>query len=510
MKVSLVGAGPGDPGLFTLKGQQLLARADVVVYDALASASLLDFANKGAELIYVGKVAGAHALPQKAINELLVEKAKANGGQNVVRLKGGDPYIFGRGGEEAEFLVAHGIPFEEIPGVSSAIAAPAYAGIPLTHRGYASSLTIVTGHEDPNKKESAHNWKAMAQSDSTLVFVMGMKNLPAIAAKLVENGMPPDRPAAIIYRGTTSMQRVLTADIESLPQKAASANFSNPSIIVVGKVVSLRGKLAWFEQKPLLGRRIVVTRAREQASSMAAQLEELGAEVIQCPTIAIRPMGDYSLLEKALDKIGIYDWIIFTSVNGVKYFREALEKRGLDSRALAHANLATIGPATADELARMGLRADLVPSSYVAEELSKSLVEREGKTISGKHVLVARAANARMALPDALRDAGCLVDVAPVYETAPAGDCMENVVKMLENGEIDCISFASSSTVENFLAALPGPLRNVDGKPALAAIGPVTAATLAKHGLSPQIEPADFTIPGLVGAITDYFIATKS
>lgn len=294
MKVYLLGAGPGDPGLLTLKARDALAAADVVVYDALANDSLLGHARPDAELIYVGKVAGNHALPQHEINALLVRKAKE--GNIVARLKGGDPYIFGRGGEEAEELLAAGVPFEEVPGISSTIAAPAYAGIPLTHRDFASSVTIITGHENPDKPGSVHNWQALARSASTLVFVMGMKNLPDIARNLLDAGLDPRTPAALIYRGTTPRQRSLVATLRELPQAAVDAHFTNPSVIVVGKVASLHDKLNWFEQKPLLGKSIVVTRAREQASGLARSLSGLGAEVIQCPTIEIRALPDLSLI----------------------------------------------------------------------------------------------------------------------------------------------------------------------------------------------------------------------
>jgi len=348
MKVYLIGAGPGDAGLLTLKGRDALACADVVVYDALANDSLLGHARPDAERIYVGKVAGNHALPQHEINALLVRKAKE--GKVVARLKGGDPYIFGRGGEEAEELLAAGVPFEEVPGISSTIAAPAYAGIPLTHRNFASSVTIITGHENPDKPGSVHNWKALAASASTLVFVMGMKNLPDIARHLLDAGMDPDTPAALVYRGTTPYQRSLVATISTLPQAAVDNKFSNPSVIVVGKVCSLHDQLGWFEQRPLYGRSIVVTRAREQASGLAQSLTELGANVIQCPTIEISPLADYSELDAAVARLAEYGWIIFTSVNGVRHFWKRLAACGRDSRAIGRCKVAAIGPATADAL----------------------------------------------------------------------------------------------------------------------------------------------------------------
>ena len=338
MKVYLIGAGPGDAGLLTLKGRDALACADVVVYDALANDSLLGHARPDAERIYVGKVAGNHALPQHEINALLVRKAKE--GKVVARLKGGDPYIFGRGGEEAEELLAAGVPFEEVPGISSTIAAPAYAGIPLTHRNFASSVTIITGHENPDKPGSVHNWKALAASASTLVFVMGMKNLPDIARHLLDAGMDPDTPAALVYRGTTPYQRSLVATISTLPQAAVDNKFSNPSVIVVGKVCSLHDQLGWFEQRPLYGRSIVVTRAREQASGLAQSLTELGANVIQCPTIEISPLADYSELDAAVARLAEYGWIIFNSVNGVRHFWKRLAACGRDSRAIGQCKVA--------------------------------------------------------------------------------------------------------------------------------------------------------------------------
>ena len=350
MKVYLIGAGPGDAGLLTLKGRDALACADVVVYDALANDSLLGHARPDAERIYVGKVAGNHALPQHEINALLVRKAKE--GKVVARLKGGDPYIFGRGGEEAEELLAAGVPFEEVPGISSTIAAPAYAGIPLTHRNFASSVTIITGHENPDKPGSVHNWKALAASASTLVFVMGMKNLPDIARHLLDAGMDPDTPAALVYRGTTPYQRSLVATISTLPQAAVDNKFSNPSVIVVGKVCSLHDQLGWFEQRPLYGRSIVVTRAREQASGLAQSLTELGANVIQCPTIEISPLADYSELDAAVARLAEYGWIIFTSVNGVRYFWKRLAACGRDSRAIGQCKVAAIGPARPAGLVR--------------------------------------------------------------------------------------------------------------------------------------------------------------
>lgn len=505
MKVYLLGAGPGDPGLLTLKARDALAAADAVVYDALANPSLLEHARPDAERIYVGKIAGRHALPQDEINALLIRKAREDGGKVVARLKGGDPYIFGRGGEEAEALVAAGVPFEEVPGVSSAIAAPAYAGIPLTHRDFASSVTIITGHESPDKPGSVHNWPALAASASTLVFVMGMKNLPDIAASLIRAGMDPATPAALVYRGTTPRQRCLVAPLAELPAAAVAQGFSNPSIIVVGEVARLHASLDWFGKKPLLGRRVVVTRAREQASGLADRLTRLGAEVIQFPTIEIREPEDYAPLDAAIARLDAYDWLIFTSVNGVRHFWRRLAMAGKDSRALAGARVAAIGPATADALAQRGITADFLPPRYQAEDVAEGLKALTGAALSGMRVLLPRALRARDVLPETLRAAGAVVDVVPAYVTMPAAARKDDVLRLLESGELDCVSFGSSSTVENFLALIPAELLRRHPETALAAIGPVTAATLRAHGLEAAITPRDYTIPALADAIAAHF-----
>ncbi|CAI3218270.1 uroporphyrinogen-III C-methyltransferase [Desulfovibrio legallii] len=503
MKVYLIGAGPGDAGLLTLKGRDALAGADVVVYDALANEALLDHVRPDAEKIYVGKVAGNHALPQDQINALLV--AKAREGKVVARLKGGDPYIFGRGGEEAEELVAAGVPFEEVPGISSTVAAPAYAGIPLTHRDFASSVTIITGHENPDKPGSVHNWAALAASAATLVFVMGMKNLPDIVRNLLAAGMDPATPAALVYRGTTPAQRSLAAPLAELPQAAAAAAFTNPSVIVVGKVAGLRGTLNWFENRPLFGRRIVVTRAREQASGLAQSLTSLGAEVIQCPTIEIRPLEDYAALDAALANLAEYHWIIFTSVNGVRHFWQRLAVVGKDSRALGGCRVAAIGPATAEALRGRGIAPDFVPQRYVAEGVLEGLLAREGGAVAGKRFLLPRAAKAREVLPEELRKAGAVVDVLPAYVTVPADHNREAVLRCLEEGHLDCVTFGSSSTVENFLALIPAATLKAHPEVQLAAIGPVTARTLAAHGLACRIQPEEYTIPALVAALQTHF-----
>lgn len=508
MKVSLVGAGPGDPGLLTLRGRELLREADVIIYDALINTDILKYAKKDAELIYVGKVAGNHALPQDEINSLLAQCAREKG--RVVRLKGGDPYIFGRGGEEAEYLAKEGIPFEEVPGISSAIAAPAYAGIPLSHRDFCSAITIVTGHENPEKNASTLDWNALAHSNATLVFVMGMKNLPSIASRLMAAGMAPDMPAAVIYRGTTPMQRSLFASLAELPAAAQAENFTNPSVIVVGKVVSLHEELDWIKSKSLLGRRIMVTRAREQASDLADMLARDGAEVLEFPSLAIQALSDYSELDAAITRLADYDWLIFTSVNGVRFFWERLDKAGKDGRALASVKIAAIGPATASALEKRGIRTDLIPSSYVAEQVAEALLQMEGGDMAGKRVLLPRAAEARMVLPETLAGAGAEVDVIPVYEAKPVNANAAQIGDLLASGKLDCISFASSSTVRNFLSMVPAHLVNGPNAPAIASIGPITSRTLREHGLPVSIEPEQYTIPALVRAIEKYFTQAEA
>ena len=505
MYVYLIGAGPGDPGLITCKGLRALSEADVVVYDYLAGDALMAHARPDAERVYVGKVAGNHAMSQSDINRLLVDKAKE--GKVVARLKGGDPYIFGRGGEEAETLADAGVPFEEIPGVTSTIAGPAYAGIPLTHRAAASSVTLITGHEDPAKPGSVHDWQALARSASTLVFVMGMKNLPDIARNLIDAGLKPDTPAALVHWGTTDHQRSLTSTLADLPDAARREGFTNPSIIVVGEVVRLRDKLNWFEKRPLFGRTVVVTRAREQASDSAARFAALGARVIQFPTIAVKPLVDHAELDAALDRLPTYDWLVFTSVNGVRFFRERLDTRNLDARALAGIKVAAIGPATAEAVRALGVRPDFVPESYVAESVAEGLLKLGA---AQGRVLLPRAREAREVLPDTLRRAGAEVDVVPVYETVPAQSDKDEILRLLAEGRLDCVTFGSSSTVSNFLAAVPADTLKAHPEIKLACIGPVTADTLASYGLAADIRPADYTVPALVRAVADAFTTSAT
>jgi uroporphyrinogen III methyltransferase/synthase len=495
--VYLIGAGPGDPGLLTLKGQACIRQADVVVYDYLAAPALLAQAAPGAELIYVGKQGGDHTLSQEGINRLLVEKARA--GRVVARLKGGDPFIFGRGGEEAEELVAAGIPFEVVPGVTSAVAAPAYAGIPLTHRDFTSTLAFVTGHEDPTKETSSINWQALASGIGTIVFFMGVKNLPQITARLREHGMPPETPVALIRWGTTNRQRTVSGRLDTIVDLVRAAGLKAPAIIVVGQVVGLRDKLQWFERRPLLGRNIVVTRARNQASDLVARLSALGANCLEYPTIEVVPLEDNGPLDAAIERLAEYHWLIFTSVNGVRFFFERLFALGLDVRALHQVRTAVIGPVTAEKLRAFGLRSDILPASYRAESIVAAFAE---EALDGRRVLLPRAADARPLLPEALRRMGARVDEIVTYRAQPVPAGQEALVRDLANGAVDLVTFTSSSTVTNFKALLPADrLEALMQSVQIASIGPVTTETAEKLGFRVAITAAEYTIPGLCDAI---------
>jgi uroporphyrinogen III methyltransferase/synthase len=499
-KVYLVGAGPGDPKLITVRGLERIQQADVVVYDYLAAKELLQHAKPEAELLYVGKKGGDHTLPQDKINELIVQKAKE--GKTVARLKGGDPYVFGRGGEEAEELAAAGVAFEVVPGVTAGAAGPAYAGIPVTHREHTTSVAFITGHEDPAKETSGHNWEVYAKSTSTLVFYMGVKNLPMIAENLIQNGRDPDTPAAIVRWGTTCRQRSLVSTLAKLPGEAERLGYTAPSIIVVGGVCSLAGALGWFEDRPLLGKGVVVTRAREQASDMVRLLTEMGACVYEFPTISISAMADEAPLEEAVLGLGGYDWLVFTSVNGVKHFWAKLDEIGLDTRILGGNSVAAIGPATAEALVQRGVRPDFVPAKYVAEEVVAGLLERG---VQGRRVMIPRAREAREVLPDKLREAGAEVDVVPAYETTLAPEDPAPVLEALHAGELHCVTFTSSSTVHNFFQLIPAQdVQRARDNVKLACIGPITAETLRRYGFEADIEPEDYTVPALAEAVANH------
>jgi len=495
-KVYLIGAGPGDPKLLTIKGAEALAKADVVVYDRLVHPAVLKHARPDAEMIYVGKASSRHTMKQEDINRLLVEKAKE--GKVVARLKGGDPFVFGRGGEEAEELASAEIEFEVIPGITSAIAVPAYAGIPVTHRKLCSALGIITGHEDPAKAESSIKWDKIATGSDTLVFLMGVENLPNIVSELVKNGRPKETPVALIRWGTRPEQETLVGTLETIVQQVEETGFKSPAITVVGEVVALRERLRWFDNRPLFGKKIIVTRSREQASALSEKLEALGAEVVEFPVIRIVPPADTTGLDAAIHTLANqqpYDWVIFTSANGVELFIKQLFDLGLDVRAMGRAKLTAIGPVTAAALERYGLRVDYVPSEFVAEAVVRDFPEDP----SGKKVLLARAKQAREVLPEKLRELGAEVEVAAVYETMLEDSDAAEIRRMLDAGEIDAVTFTSSSTVKNFVSLAGGPA--LPGTVTVACIGPVTAETARGLGLKVDIVAEEYTIDGLVEAL---------
>jgi uroporphyrinogen III methyltransferase/synthase len=500
-KVYLVGAGPGDPGLITVKGRECIESAHVVIYDYLASPELLKYAQKNAELIYVGKKGGDHTSSQEEINALIVKKAKA--GLQVCRLKGGDPFIFGRGGEEAEELVASGIPFEVVPGVTSAVAAAAYAGIPLTHRRLTATLAFITGHEDPHKEESSIDWDSLARGIGTLVFFMGVKNLPDITQKLIAHGRPPDTPVALIRWGTTPGQQTVAGTLENIAERVEAAALKAPAIIVVGEVVRLRESLRWFENRPLLGKRIIVTRAREQASDLVKRLSDLGAECLEYPTIRVVAPDDAKPLLDAIENLSTYDWIVFTSVNGVKFFFEHLFGLGRDVRALNRLKTAAIGPVTAEQLFSRGFKSDIVPENYRAEAVVESFRK---ENLKGKRVLLPRAAEARPVLPEALRKMGAQVDEVTAYRTEKVGNNAGQLIEQLAAKTVDLITFTSSSTVKNFKALLPAEnFKDLIAGAAVASIGPITTDTAVELGFEVQITADSYTIPGLCQAILNYY-----
>jgi uroporphyrinogen III methyltransferase/synthase len=499
-KIFLIGAGPGDPGLITLKAVECIKIADVVVYDYLASPALLEYAKKDSEVIYVGKKGGDHTLSQDGINDLLIGKAKQ--GLIVARLKGGDPFIFGRGGEEAELISDNNIDFEIIPGVTSAISAPAYAGIPLTHREHSSSVSIITGHEDPTKKDSSIEWESFATSNSTLVFLMGVKNLPGIVENLINHGKDPKTPVALVRWGTTPKQQSVTGILENIVDRVKQAGLKSPAIIVIGSVVQLREKLNWFEKRPLLGKKIVVTRARAQASNFIALLRKYGAECIEIPTIKINPPKDILPLIKSINNIDYFDWVIFTSVNGVKFFFDTLYSQGRDVRVLGHLKFACIGPVTKATLKEFGIIADVLPETYKAESVVDAFSD---KNIKGKKVLIPRAKEARPVIPEELRKMGAVVEEVTAYETTLVDDNKDTLIQLLEENDIDIVTFTSSSTANNFAEMIPlEKFEKLVKNITTACIGPITEKTAESLGFSTDIVASVYTIDGLVEAIIEH------
>jgi uroporphyrinogen III methyltransferase/synthase len=502
-RVYLVGAGPGDPGLITAKGLHCIETADVLIYDYLAAKSFLNHARPDCECIYVGKKGGDHTLSQDGINQLIVDKARD--GKTVTRLKGGDPFIFGRGGEEAEVLVAAGVPFEVVPGVTSAIAGPAYAGIPLTHRQFTSTVAFVTGHEDPTKDASGIDWAALARGIGTLVFFMGVKNLPHIVERLVDNGRPAQTPVALVRWGTTPRHKTVTGTLENIVARAKAAAIKAPALIVVGEVVTLRDTLQWFEKRPLLGKRIVVTRARAQASDLVQSLSDLGAECIECPTIHVVEPDSWQPLDDAIAGIEEYGWLIFTSVNGVQFFFDRLFGRGLDARALGHLKTAAIGPSTARRLLDFGITTDILPETYRAESVAAAFAD---VPLQGCRILLPRAKEARAVLPEELRRMGARVDEIVAYQTLQATDGQSDLLDALRLHDIDMVTFTSSSTVRNFKALLPeSEVQDLIRGVAVACIGPITADTAESLGFKPDLVADEFTIEGLTTAISHYYSA---
>ena len=496
--VSLVGAGPGDPELITVKGMRLLQNADAVVYDRLVDKRLLDCAPADAELIDVGKIPGKRVNRQEDINRLLVELGQA--GKRVVRLKGGDPFVFGRGGEEAEALVEAGVSFEIVPGITSAIAAPAYAGIPITHRKVASSFTVVTGSEDPTKPDTSVDWETLAKSSDTLAILMGRATLRVIADALIRYGRAPETPVALVQWGTEPYQSTLVATLSDVADKADDAGIRAPAVTVVGDVVALRDTIRWFDNRPLFGKRALVTRTRTQASALSDTLTQRGAMPVELPTIEIQPLDDYTELDHALRSVGDYDWAVFSSVNAVDVVFGRMDALELDVRTLHSVNVAAIGPATARKLRGYGVIADFMPSSFVADAVVK---EMDALGMDGKRVLLPQAEIARDTLRRGLAELGASVDSIAVYRTVTPKDSAERLRDILSDG-IDIATFASSSSASNLVGLLDGNTSALKGA-TIACIGPITAKRAAELGLQVDIVASEYTIAGLIEAVESYF-----
>jgi len=508
-KVYLVGAGPGDPSLITVRGKRLLEKADVAVYDYLASKKLLKHLPADAEKIYVGKKGGVkHIHTQDEINQMLIDHARA--GKMVVRLKGGDPFIFGRGGEELQELHKAGISFEVVPGVTSATAAATYAGIPITHRDYTATVTFLTGHEDPTKETSNIDWTKLATGVGTLVVYMGIKNLPIIVENLIKHGRDPKTPVAVVRWASTPEQRSVVGTLETITDIVRDNDIKPPSLIIVGEVVTLRKTIDWFEKRALFGRKIIVTRTREQASDLVAGLEEYGADCLEYSTINIKPVESYEVLGEEIDRLEEYHWILFTSLNGVKYFFEYLYSRGMDARELKGPDIAAVGKSTADLLLKYGINADLIPSTFTGEGLAESLLDQG---VEGRNILIPRALKGREILPETLRGAGAQVTVVPVYRNCPEEEPKMNLRKDLAEGKVDMVTFTSSSTVRNFLAMIEAEnqeeLENLMDGVDIAAIGPITAKTVTDNGLQVTVQPDEYTIDEMVWSIVHYYEEKK-
>jgi uroporphyrinogen III methyltransferase/synthase len=508
-KVYLVGAGPGDPKLITVKGLEALQKADAVVYDRLASPRLLKHIKPGAEKIYVGKLPDRHTLTQDKINQLLVDLALE--GKVVTRLKGGDPCVFGRVGEEAELLVDHGIEFEIVPGITSAVAVPAYAGIPVTHRDYNPAFSVITGHEQPEKLDSLIHWEKLSTATETLIFLMGVAKIQYISEQLMKFGKSPQTPVALIRWGTTAKQATLIGTLATIAKQVEDADFKPPSIILIGEVVQLREKLMWFEKKPLFGKKVLVTRSRSQASELADLIDEWGGEAVEFPVIEIQAPSNIqtlNTLDSALNNLSVYHWVLFTSVNGVEYFFRRLRHLNIDIRSMHQAVIAAVGPKTAQALEDRGLQVETLPSGYQAELLLESLLPR---LTAGQKVLLPRADIARKYLPEALIELGLEVTEVDVYETVQTAEGAEEIIEQLQNKEINMITFTSSSTVQNLTAIIkqfhldPAVLlQNID----IASIGPITTQTAEDLGLQVTHRAKEATIESLVSAMINQEVVT--
>jgi uroporphyrinogen III methyltransferase/synthase len=493
-KCILAGAGPGDIGLVTLRTKEAVEQADVIVYDYLSNPEILSWSRPAAEIIYAGKQAGAHTLSQTEINDLILQRAKE--GKLVVRLKGGDPFVFGRGAEEAEILAQAGIPFEIVPGITSAIAVPAYAGIPVTQRGVTSSFTVFTGHEDPTKEGSAIDYSALIQSRGTLVMLMGAGRLSKVVGELRTNEASPTMPVALVRWGTTGRQETLVGQLQNIEELAL--DIEPPVVAVFGDVVTYRQRLKWFEDRPLFGRRIVVTRTRQQAGALSARLRSLGADVTELPTIKIVPPENLMEFGELVRDSFQYDWVVFTSPNGVTAFFDLFFKLYDDARALGNARIAAIGPGTAKRVKDFHLAVDLQPEEAVAERLVEAFQQHE--SVENLKFLLVRAANARDVLPKRLTQLGAIVDEAIAYRTVPETDDITGAKKRFTDEGADLITFTSSSTVENFVAMkLPWP-QGIK----TASIGPITSATMQQAGLKIDVEATQHDIDGLVDAIVGF------
>ena len=502
--VYLLGAGPGDPELVTARAIRRLGEADLVLYDALIHPDLLSMVRSGAECVFVGKRAGRAGARQSSINRQMIEAAQA--GRTVVRLKGGDPFLFGRGSEEAEALVEAGIPFEVVPGVPSPMAVMAYAGIPLTHRGQASSVAFLTATESAEKDRSSHDWSKLATATQTLVLFMGLRKLASLMQLLIEHGRPADTPAAVVQSASLPTQRTIVGTVGDIAERAAEAGISMPALTVVGPVVRLREVLRWYDRQPLFGRRVMVTRPTGQAGVLCRMLMDRGAEPVEAPTIRIEDPEDPGPLRQAVASAQAYDWILFTSVNGVDRFFREVARQGGDARLLGGARVAAIGPGTARGLEARGIRPDQVPSEYRGEAVAAGVLAAHGGTLSGVRVLLPRAAVARDVLPDTLREAGAEVDVVAAYRSLTLGDAEAARMRgLIAEPAVDVVTFTASSTVKNLVAMVGDGFAEQLAPLTVASIGPITTETAREMGIRVDVTATEYTNAGLVHALTDHF-----